>query len=133
MKQNLDTITGIIVDAAIKVHKVLGPGLLESVYMKALAIELRKRDLKVELEVPISADWEGEDLGVAFRADMLVEDLVFVEGKAFEQTANVFLRQLRTHVRLANKRVGPLLNFGMALMKDGIVRHIEGFDEANKD
>ena len=129
MKQDLDTITGIIIDAAIKVHRVLGPGLLESVYMKALAIELRKRGLKVEVEVPIRAEWEGEDIGIGFRADMLVEDRVLVEGKAVEQTTRLFLRQLRSQVRLSKRRVGLLLNFGMELMKDGIVRHVEGFDD----
>ncbi|MCB9894446.1 MAG: GxxExxY protein [Planctomycetes bacterium] len=126
MARDINDITGTIVDAAIKVHRVLGPGLLESVYMAALAIELRKRGLKVEREVPISADWEGEDLGLAFRADMLVEDEVYVEGKAVEQLIPVHRRQLRTHVRLTKKRIGLLLNFGAALMKEGIVRHIEG-------
>lgn len=128
MRAEIDRITGIIVDAALKIHKTLGPGLLESVYMKALAIELRKRGLRVEVEVPIHADWEGEDLGVAFRADMIVEDLVLIEGKAVDQNNQLQKRQLRTYVRLARKDVGLLLNFGLALMKEGIVRHVEGFD-----
>lgn len=128
MPRDINEVTGIIIDAAIKVHRVLGPGLLERVYMAALAIELRKRGLKVEREVPITAEWEGEDLGLAFRADMLVEDQVYVEGKAVEQMHPVNRRQLRTHVRLTGRRVGLLLNFGEVLLKDGIVRHIEGDD-----
>lgn len=129
MARQINEVTGIIVDAAIKVHTVLGPGLLESVYMAALAAELRKRGLKVLREVPIYADWEGEDLGIAFRADMIVEDAVIVEGKAVEQTAKVHRRQLRTHVILTKLKVGLLLNFGVALMKDGIIRHVEGLEE----
>jgi len=120
---------GIIVDAAIKVHRVLGPGLLESVTMRALAAELRKRGLFVEREVPIRAEWEGEDLGLAFRADMIVEELVMVEGKAVEQLAKIHSRQLRTHVRLTKLKVGLLLNFGADLMKKGILRHVEGLEE----
>ena len=129
MSRDINETTGMIVDSAIKVHRGLGPGLLESVYMAALAIELRKRGLRVEREVPIRADWEGEDLGLAFRADMLVEDQVYVEGKAVEKLIPVHRRQLRTHVGLTRKQIGLLLNFGEQLMKDGIVRHIEGHEQ----
>ena len=129
MGRSENEISGIIVDAAIKVHRVLGPGLLESVYMCALAIELKKRGLHVLREVPIRAEWEGEDLGMGFRADMIVENLVLIEGEALEKLAKVHLRQLRTHVRLTKKKLGLLLNFGTALMKDGITRHVEGLEE----
>jgi GxxExxY protein len=127
--ERINHISGEIVDAAIKVHKVLGPGLLESVYMAALAIELRRRGFDVKQEVPIRASWEGQDIGIGFRADMIVEDRVLVEGKAIEQLAKVHKRQLRTHVRLMEVKLGLLLNFGEVLMKDGIVRHVEGLEE----
>ena len=129
MERTINELTGIIIDAAIKVHRVLGPGLLESVYMAALAAELRKRGLRVEREVPIPVEWEGEPLGIGFRIDMLVEGLALVEGKAVEENHKVHLRQLRTQVRLAKRNVGLLLNFGMLLMKDGIFRHVEGLEE----
>lgn len=129
MTARINEITGEIIDAAIKVHTVLGPGLLESVYMAALAAELRKRGYKVEREVPIRVDWEGEDLGVGFRADMLVEDLVLVEGKTVEENLRLHRRQLRSYVRLAKKNIGLLLNFGLELMKEGIFRHVEGLEE----
>lgn len=129
MDRSVNEITGIIVDAAIKVHGALGPGLLEGVYLAVLAIELRKRGLKVELEVPIRLEWEGQEVGVALRADMIVEDAVIVEGKATEENARVNLRQLRTYVKLAKLKIGLLLNFGMSLMKEGIFRHAEGLEE----
>lgn len=129
MARSVNEITGIIVDAAIKVHGALGPGLLEGVYLAVLAIELRKRGLQVELEVPIRLEWEGQEVGVALRADMIVEDAVIVEGKATEENARVHLRQLRTYVRLAKLKIGLLLNFGMSLMKEGIFRHAEGLEE----
>lgn len=97
--------------------------------MAALAAELRKRGYKVEREVPIRVDWEGEDLGVGFRADVLVEDIVLVEGKAVEENARLHRRQLRSYVRLAKKNIGLLLNFGLELMKEGIFRHVEELEE----
>ncbi len=129
MARTINEITGIIVDAAIKIHSLFGPGLLESFYMAALAAELRRRGLRVDREVPIRVDWEGDDLGVAYRADMIVEDVVIVEGKAVEQNSRIHARQLRTHVILSKRKVGLVLNFGLASMKDGIVRHVEGLDE----
>jgi len=129
MAHSVNEISGIIVDAAIKVHSSLGPGLLEGVYLAVLAIELRNRGLKVELEVPIRLEWEGQEVGVALRADMIVEDAVIVEGKATEENAKVHLRQLRTYVKLAKLKIGLLLNFGMSLMKEGIFRHVEGLEE----
>jgi len=89
-----------IVDAAVKVHKALGPGLLESAYEKVLAYELRKRGLKVECQVPIKIVYEDVQFDEGFRADMIVEDLVIVENKSIEQTAPVHGKQLLTHLRL---------------------------------
>lgn len=118
-----------ILDAAIKVHSVLGPGLLESVYMKALAYELRKRGLKVELEVPIYLNYEGVDLGKAFVADAIVEDKVIIEGKAIEDVPKVLKKKLLTYIRLAKKRLGVLINFGAELIKQGYTRVVDGLEE----
>jgi GxxExxY protein len=115
-----------IVDAAYKIHAHFGPGLLESAYQAILAHELRKRGLHVECEKPIPLLYEDVLLEVGYKADMIVEDLVVVELKAVEQTAPVHKRQLLTYLRLADKRLGLLVNFGTALIKDGIHRVANG-------
>jgi GxxExxY protein len=115
-----------IVDAAYKVHTTLGPGLLESVYQAAMVYELRKRGLRVEVEKPIPVIYEGVHLEVGFRADLIVEDKVIVENKSVETIHPVHKKQLLTHFRLANKRLGLLINFGALLIKDGISRVVNG-------
>ncbi|BAY24734.1 hypothetical protein NIES2100_45310 [Calothrix sp. NIES-2100] len=115
-----------IVDAAYKVHTTLGPGLLESVYQAAMVYELRKRGLRVEVEKPIPVIYEDVHLEVGFRADLIVEDKVIVENKSVETLHPVHKKQLLTHLRLANKRLGLLINFGALLIKDGISRVVNG-------
>jgi GxxExxY protein len=115
-----------IVDAAYKVHTTLGPGLLESVYQAAMAYELRKRGLRVEVEQPIPVVYESVHLEVGFRADLIVEDKVIVELKSVETVHPVHKKQLLTHLRLASKRLGLLINFGAFLIKDGISRVVNG-------
>jgi len=115
-----------IVDAAYKVHTTLGPGLLESVYQAVLEYELRKRGLQVKAEQPIPVVYEGVHLEVGFRADLIVEDKVIVELKSVETLHPVHKKQLLTHLRLANKRLGLLINFGAFLIKDGISRVVNG-------
>ncbi|NJR75287.1 MAG: GxxExxY protein [Scytonema sp. CRU_2_7] len=115
-----------IVDAAYKVHTTLGPGLLESVYQAVMEYELRKRGLRVEAEQPIPVVYEGVHLEVGFRADLIVEDKVIVELKSVETVHPVHKKQLLTHLRLANKRLGLLINFGAFLIKDGISRVANG-------
>lgn len=115
-----------IVDAAYHIHSRFGPGLLESAYQAMLAHELRKRGLRVECEKPIPLVYDEVVLELGYRADMLVEDLVLVELKAAEQTAPVHKRQLLTYLKLADKRLGLLINFGTALIKDGIHRVANG-------
>jgi len=122
-------ITGVIIDAAIDIHRRLGPGLLESVYTAVLAHELRKRHLHVEVEAPITVNWETVCLEVGFRADLVVERAVIVELKSVEQVAKVHKKQLLTYLRLAEMRVGLLINFGMELLKDGIHRVVNGLPE----
>ena len=115
-----------IVDAAFKVHTVLGPGLLESVYEAVLAQELRKRSLKVERQAPIPVVYEEVRLEEGFRADLVVQDKVLVELKSVEKVAPVHKKQVLTYLRLANMKLGLLINFGEALIKDGITRVVNG-------
>ena len=120
-------ISGDIVDAAIKLHQRLGPGLLESVYEMILAAELTRRGHKVETQVSVSFDYDGMKFENAFRADMIVDDQVVVELKATEQKNPVFPKQLRTYLVLMNKHLGLLLNFGQAKMVNGIERIVNGY------
>mgnify|MGYP001262111310 CR=1 FL=1 len=122
-------LTGTIIDAAMHIHRTLGPGLLESVYSAILAYELKKRGLRVASEVPIPLHWDGLTFDVGFRADLIVEDQVVVELKSVEKTAAVHKKQLLTYLRVTNKRLGLLINFGEAILKDGISRVINGYDE----
>ncbi len=117
-------VTGEIIDSCIKIHKQLGPGLLESVYETVLAYELRSRGFVVALQVPISVCYEGINLEVGFRCDMLVNELVIVELKSVENILPVHKKQLLTYLRLAGKRLGLLVNFNSELMKDGVTRII---------
>ena len=118
----LNEISRIIVDVALYIHRKLGPGLLESVYLHIMAFELRKRGLVVETEVPISVVWEGIKFEVGFRADLVVNDAIIVELKSIEAVAPVHKKKLLTYLCLADKRLGLILNFGAELMKDGIFR-----------
>ena len=115
-------IAKIIVNSAYQVHKTLGPGLLESVYEIVLTHELQKEGLRVERQKPISLIYEDIRFDEGFRADLMVEDMVIVELKSVEQLAKVHYKQLLTYLRLADKRLGLLINFGAALIKDGITR-----------
>ena len=115
-------IATVVVDSAFKVHTTIGPGLLESVYVAALAYELRKRGLRVELERGIPAYYEEVHLDLGFRADMVVENKVIVEVKSIENLAPVHGKILLTYLRFADIRLGLLINFGAPLIKDGIRR-----------
>ena len=123
----LDDITGAIVDAAVQLHRVPGPGLLESLYEGLLACELGQRSLHVERQRLITVSYNGVDLEDAFRADLLVEGRVIVEVKSLERFAPVHRKQLLTYLRLTNLRVGLLLNFGAESMKDGIRREVNDY------
>ena len=119
----------IIVDAAIAVHRELGPGLLETVYEVALAYELQQRGLMVERQVPIPIKFKGINFNEAFRADLFVENKVIVELKSVEKVTAAHKKQIQTYLRLAERKLGYLLNFGEALMKDGITRAVNGLEE----
>ncbi|MCE9564233.1 MAG: GxxExxY protein [Planctomycetes bacterium] len=122
-------IAKIVVDAAYHIHVKLGPGLLESVYQAILVHELKKRGLRVEEEVPIPVVWESLKLDVGFRADIIVEGKVTLELKSVESVAPVHKKQLLTYLRLTDCRLGLLINFGSALLKDGITRVANGLLE----
>ena len=117
-------ITGDIIDSAMKIHKMFGPGMLESVYERMLAIELKKRGHAVECQKAIGFTYEDEEFEDAFRLDLLVDGEVVVELKSTGAMNPVFAKQLRTYLVLSGLEIGLVVNFGMALMKDGIVRVI---------
>ena len=110
------------VDAAIRVHTRLGPGLLESIYKVVLAHELRQRKLKVDRQVPIKIKYDELIFDEGFRADLIVEDLLILELKSVEALKPVFGKQLLTYLRLSEKKLGLLINFGEMSLKNGIKR-----------
>jgi len=118
-----------IVDAALSVHKGLGPGLLESVYETALYYELRKRGLQVQRQVPVTFVYDGNRYDEGFRVDLLVADCVIVELKSVEQVHPVHKKQLLTYLRLSGTRLGLLINFNSALLKEGITRIVNGLPD----
>ena len=115
-----------VVDAAVTVHRELGPGLLESVYEVVMEDVLAGRGLVVERQVPIPIVHRGRQFTEGFRADLLVESEVIVELKSVEETSRVHFKQTLTYLRLADKRLGYLINFGAILMKKGITRIVNG-------
>jgi GxxExxY protein len=118
-----------IVDAAYRIHVGLGPGLFESVYEEVIASELRKRGLCFTRQQPIPFVYEGTLFEMGFRADLLVEDKVIVEIKSLAEIAPVHKKHLLTYLRLADKRLGLLINFNVALIRDGITRIANGVTE----
>src|ERR1700689_1150078 len=120
----INQVSGIVVDAAMKVHSALGPGLLESAYEMCLVRELRKRGLRVESQVPIAVRYEGETLDVGYRADLLVEGIVLVELKSVEAILPIHKAQLLSYLRLSSREVGLLINFNVEHLKNGIKRVI---------
>ena len=115
-------LSGIIVDSCYNIHVELGPGLLESVYEEILYYELQKRMLRVSRQKMIPVSWQGVTLNQGFRADLIVEDKVIVELKSVAAIAPVHKKQLLTYLRLTDLRLGLLINFNEALIKDGITR-----------
>ena len=118
-----------IVDAAYRVHTNLGPGLLESAYEAVLAYELENRGLHVVRQQAVPIIYQGTRIEIGFRPDLIVSDLVIVEIKSVEAVAPVHKKQLLTHLRLAGKRLGLLINFNVALIKDGITRIANGMPD----
>lgn len=120
----------IVIDAALEVHRLLGPGLLESVYEIVLAHELEERGLTVARQVPITVTYKGLVFDAAFRADLIAGEKVIIELKSVEGITRVHRKQLQTYLRLAGLKLGYLLNFGAPLMKEGIVRAVNRLEES---
>ena len=129
MKENV--IGKEVVDAAVKVHRELGPGLLETVYEVVLSKELQARGLRVERQVPVCITYGGLRLEEGFRADLIVEGKVILELKSTEQLSKVHPKQVLTYLKLKGLKLGFVLNFGSDLMKDGIERVVNGLPEEN--
>jgi GxxExxY protein len=121
--EKVNVITKRIIGCAIEVHRVLRCGLFESIYRSALGIEFDAAGLGFKREVPLPAVYKGQKLG-EYRVDFIVEDLVIVEVKSVERMNPVFDTQVLTYLRLAEKRVGLLINFNSRLLKDGVKRLI---------
>jgi GxxExxY protein len=115
-------LSGEIVGAAIEVHRVLGPGLLESVYEEALAIELQDRDLVVSRQIALPIGYKGRPLESALRLDMLVNNMIIVEVKSVERVLPVHEAQLLSYLRLSNKKLGLLINFNSVVLSRAVRR-----------
>ena len=127
-KKNIEQVAAAIVDAVLKVHKTLGPGLLESSYQQCLELELRKRDLKVETEVVLPIIYDGVRLDAGYRFDMRIEEMIVIENKVVEKILPVHEAQLLTYLKLSGLHLGFIINWNVALVKYGIkrmVNHLE--------
>lgn len=125
MKDN--DLTSRIIDAAIKVHKALGPGLLESAYKECHYYEMIKSGLFVEKEKPLPLIYESVKLDCGYRIDLLVESRIIIETKAVETLNDIHMAQILTYLRINKTRIGLLLNFNVLKMKDGIKRVVNGY------
>ena len=121
-----DEISKIVFEAALKVHKVLGPGLLESAYEECLFYELKKSNLKVEKQKQLPLVYEEVRLEVGYRIDIIIEDKFIVEIKSVEALNDVHLAQILTYLRLTDCKLGLLINFNVKLLKNGVRRVING-------
>lgn len=119
---NENELSRIIVDISYRIHRKLGPGLLESVYEAILFYELSSLNLNVERQKPIPILWEEIQLDIGFRSDLIVENKVIIEIKSVEQISNVHPKQLLTYLRVTKLKLGLLINFNEALIKNGITR-----------
>jgi GxxExxY protein len=125
--ESLNELTSTIIAGAIKIHRVLGPGLLENAYLACLCHELAKAQLRFEVQKSLPLIYDGVRIDCAYRADLIVEATAVLEVKAVDAIAPVHMRQLTTYTRLAECQVGLLLNFGAPTMKEGIKRVLNGF------
>lgn len=125
--ERLNEIGAIILDAAITVHRELGPGLLESAYQIALKRELELRGLKVRAKVPVELLYKDIPLGKIYEIDLLVEEEIIVENKSTDGITPIFIAQVITYLKLYNKKLGYLINFNVVLLKDGFKRIVYKF------
>ena len=118
-----------VIGCALEVYKTLGPGLLESVYEKALIHELSQKGLTVKAQVEVEINYKGVNIGEGLRLDLLVNDELIVELKSVEELKPVYYKQLLTYLKLMDKRVGLLINFNVNDLMDGLKRVINGHTE----
>lgn len=126
-KSEYQRLGAIILDAAITVHRILGPGLLESAYKLALVRELQLRNIHCRMNVPVELFYKGKNLKKAYNIDILVENEIVVETKATDQIHPIFISQLITYLKLNNKKLGYLINFNVSLLKDGFKRIVYNY------
>lgn len=125
-KEKSNQLSHQIINAAIEVHRSLGPGLLESAYETCLSHELALRRIPFQLQHPLSLNYKGAELDASYRIDILVDNLVIVEVKAVEKLMSIHQAQLLTYLRLTNLWLGLLINFNVPILKQGIVRRVLG-------
>jgi iron complex transport system substrate-binding protein len=125
--EDLDQITGAIVGESIQIHRALGPGLMESVYEAVLARALERRGYRVERQKVIRFEYDGMVFEEGFRADLVVEDQVIVEVKSVETISRAHPKQLLSYLKLTNRQVGLLINFGAPTIREGLRRIVNGF------
>ena len=124
----VNLITRQVISAAMKVHSILGPGLLESAYHACLLHELRKQGLTVASQVGLPVMYDGEKIDLGYRIDLMVNDLVIVEVKCVDAINPVHQAQLLSYMRLSGRQVGLLINFNVVHLRDGIKRMVDGYD-----
>jgi GxxExxY protein len=121
-----------VIDLCIKIHKVLGPGLLESAYEDCIAYELKQKNISFQRQVGVPLVYDGVELGEGFRADIIIEDKLIIELKSVAELQPVNFSQLLTYLRLTNLKLGLLINFGQRRMIDGIHRVVNGLPQEEK-
>ena len=127
--EDLNVISGKILDSAIEIHKQLGPGLLESVYEACLCKEFDIRKIKYRRQVPVPIFYKGDKVNSDLKIDVLVENEIIIELKSVETVIPVYKSQLLSYLRLAHKRLGLLINFNVSKLLDGYSRIINGYDD----
>jgi len=122
--KDINDLTGAVIGAAIEVHRVLGPGLLESAYEECLCFELKIRDIVYKRQKDLPINYKGNNLDCGYRIDLLIEDTLIVELKSCEHLLPIHEAQVLTYLRLSKKKIGLLINFNVPVLKDGIKRLI---------
>lgn len=122
-------ISKIVLDTAFEVYFELGPGLLESIYEGIMAKELRNKGLQVQSQVPIPVFWKGQEIGIGYRGDLLINEKVLIELKSVEKLLPVHPKQLKTYLKILDLRLGLLINFNEAKLVDGIIRVVNRLED----
>ena len=128
-KKLRDLLTSEIIGSCIEIHKILGPGLLESAYEECLCYELKLRNINYERQKELPLNYKGKKLDCGYHLDLLVEDLIIIEIKSVEKINQIYQAQLLTYLKLMNKKLGYLINFNVPILKAGIKRMVHGLKE----